>query len=240
MASRILCRTDDRSFDLLLGPAAHITGIASPNQCRCQRRPRHMGVAMAGMLVPALTTLPTGLWEAVFVGLAGWFSWQSVRFLARHLGQGGRARSSPRLALPDASGHVVRHALHVLGALTGGRSDEFGRDVHGGCDRGHGELRGVASVLPDRPQCVGGVASGQAQLVFFEGAGFGRCRQEQRGQWEAAAEPDFRTDDARRTNVTAVTEAPMESERTTGPSWPLASKWPVISPCASRWVTCSS
>ena len=48
-----------------------------------------MGVAMAGMLVPALTTLPTGLWEAVFVGLAGWFCWQSVRFLARHLGQGG-------------------------------------------------------------------------------------------------------------------------------------------------------
>ena len=46
-----------------------------------------MGVAMAGMLVPALTTLPTGLWEAVFVGLAGWFSWQSVRFIARQLGR---------------------------------------------------------------------------------------------------------------------------------------------------------
>lgn len=48
-----------------------------------------MGVAMAGMLVPALATLPTGLWEVVFVGLAVWFSWHSVRFIARHLGPGG-------------------------------------------------------------------------------------------------------------------------------------------------------
>ena len=58
-----------------------------------------MGVAMAGMLVPALTTLPTGVWEAVFVGLAGWFSWQSVRFVARHLGR---------------SGGQLRHVSHYL------------------------------------------------------------------------------------------------------------------------------
>ncbi|HLN43949.1 MAG TPA: DUF5134 domain-containing protein [Acidimicrobiales bacterium] len=59
-----------------------------------------MGVAMAGMLVPALTTLPTGVWEAVFVGLAMWFSWRSVRFIARHLGQGG--------------GHDLHHVSHYL------------------------------------------------------------------------------------------------------------------------------
>ncbi len=59
-----------------------------------------MGVAMAGMLVPALTTLPTGLWEAIFVGLAVWFSWQSVRFIARHIGQGG--------------GHDLHHVSHYL------------------------------------------------------------------------------------------------------------------------------
>jgi hypothetical protein len=47
-----------------------------------------MGVAMAGMLVPALRTLPTGLWEAVFVGLAAWFFWQSTRFVVRHVGAG--------------------------------------------------------------------------------------------------------------------------------------------------------
>jgi hypothetical protein len=47
-----------------------------------------MGVAMAGMLVPALQVLPTGLWEAFFVGLAAWFFRQSARFIARHLGDG--------------------------------------------------------------------------------------------------------------------------------------------------------
>jgi hypothetical protein len=45
-----------------------------------------MGVAMAGMLVPTLTTLPTGLWEAVFVGMGTWFVWRSVRFVARRVG----------------------------------------------------------------------------------------------------------------------------------------------------------
>jgi len=59
-----------------------------------------MGVAMAGMLVPALTTLPMGVWEAVFVGLAGWFSWQSVRFLARHFGQ--------------SAGRDLHHVSHYL------------------------------------------------------------------------------------------------------------------------------
>jgi hypothetical protein len=47
-----------------------------------------MGVGMAGMLVPALQVLPTGLWEAIFVGLAAWFLWQSARFVARHVGAG--------------------------------------------------------------------------------------------------------------------------------------------------------
>lgn len=45
-----------------------------------------MGVAMAGMLVPTLTTLPTGLWEAVFAGMGTWFLWKSVRFVARRVG----------------------------------------------------------------------------------------------------------------------------------------------------------
>ncbi len=40
-----------------------------------------MGLAMAGMLVPRLNLLPDGLWEAVFVAIALWFSWQGVRFV---------------------------------------------------------------------------------------------------------------------------------------------------------------
>jgi hypothetical protein len=42
-----------------------------------------MGVAMAGMLVASLRTLPTGVWEAVFAGLSAWFVVQIVRFVSR-------------------------------------------------------------------------------------------------------------------------------------------------------------
>jgi hypothetical protein len=42
-----------------------------------------MGLAMAGMLVHRLNLLPDGLWEAVFVAIALWFSWQGVRFVMR-------------------------------------------------------------------------------------------------------------------------------------------------------------
>ena len=43
-----------------------------------------MGVAMAGMLVPALEPVPVGLWEVVFGFIAVYFLGQSVRFVARH------------------------------------------------------------------------------------------------------------------------------------------------------------
>jgi len=35
------------------------------------------------MLVPALTVLPTGLWVALFVGLATWFLWGAARWVVR-------------------------------------------------------------------------------------------------------------------------------------------------------------
>ncbi len=38
-----------------------------------------MGVAMAGMLVSGLRTLPTGIWEGVFAVGAAWFGWQTLR-----------------------------------------------------------------------------------------------------------------------------------------------------------------
>lgn len=38
-----------------------------------------MGVAMAGMLLPRLSPLPAGLWEALFGVAAGWFGWQVAR-----------------------------------------------------------------------------------------------------------------------------------------------------------------
>jgi hypothetical protein len=38
-----------------------------------------MGVAMAGMLVPRLATLPDPVWGAVFAAGAGWFGWRAIR-----------------------------------------------------------------------------------------------------------------------------------------------------------------
>ena len=45
-----------------------------------------MGLAMAGMLVPRLKVLPDGVWEAVFVAIALWFTWHGVRFVGRGVG----------------------------------------------------------------------------------------------------------------------------------------------------------
>jgi hypothetical protein len=63
-----------------------------------------MGVAMAGMLVPALNVLPDGLWEVVFAGLAAWFTWRSGSFISRH---GLTGRSSDRI-------HGISHYLTHL------------------------------------------------------------------------------------------------------------------------------
>lgn len=43
-----------------------------------------MGVAMAGMLVASLHTLPAGVWEVVFASLTAWFAAQVVRFVLLH------------------------------------------------------------------------------------------------------------------------------------------------------------
>jgi Domain of unknown function (DUF5134) len=38
-----------------------------------------MGVAMAGMLVTGLRSLPAGMWEGIFAVGAGWFGWRMVQ-----------------------------------------------------------------------------------------------------------------------------------------------------------------
>jgi hypothetical protein len=38
-----------------------------------------MGVAMAGMLLPRLRTLPAGAWDIVFAAAAAWFGWRAIR-----------------------------------------------------------------------------------------------------------------------------------------------------------------
>lgn len=67
-----------------------------------------MGVAMAGMLVTGLRTLPRGAWTAAFGGMVAWFAWQTVR------GRRGVAASPWRC--PHPLPHVVESAamLYML------------------------------------------------------------------------------------------------------------------------------
>jgi hypothetical protein len=70
-----------------------------------------MGVAMAGMLVTGLRTLPTGMWEAVFAVGAGWFGWRMLQ------GRRRTARSAWRCLHPVP--HLVECAamLFMLAVL---------------------------------------------------------------------------------------------------------------------------
>jgi hypothetical protein len=59
-----------------------------------------MGIAMAGMLAPGLTTLPDDAWAAVFCVLAAWFGYRVVR---DYQASGTRAL---------AVGHCAPHLVH--------------------------------------------------------------------------------------------------------------------------------
>jgi len=72
-----------------------------------------MGVAMAGMLVPRLRSLPDGAWEAAFGAAVSWFSWQAIQAYRA----GGRAAHYMPHVL--ASGAMVYMFLAVPPARTG-------------------------------------------------------------------------------------------------------------------------
>jgi hypothetical protein len=62
-----------------------------------------MGVAMAGMLEPRLTSVPVTAWRVVFAAAAAWFAWQAIR--------SGRRVGEARGAHPAA--HAVECAAMV-------------------------------------------------------------------------------------------------------------------------------
>ncbi len=64
-----------------------------------------MGIAMAGMLVSGLTTLPHGAWEVIFALLTVWFGSRVIR----------DARSNGVRAL--AGGHCAPHLVHSAAML---------------------------------------------------------------------------------------------------------------------------
>jgi Domain of unknown function (DUF5134) len=64
-----------------------------------------MGIAMAGMLVAGLTTLPNGVWDAIFAMLTAWFGWRVYR----------ESRAEGVRVLAD--GHRMPHLVHSAAML---------------------------------------------------------------------------------------------------------------------------
>ena len=64
-----------------------------------------MGIAMAGILVPGLSTLPNAVWEVVFAVITAWFAWCLWR------------ESRGRGAAAVASGHYAPHLVHSAAML---------------------------------------------------------------------------------------------------------------------------
>jgi len=64
-----------------------------------------MAIAMAGMLVSSLQTLPNGAWEAIFAVMTAWFAYRVVR----------DAQVSGVRAL--AGGHCAPHLIHAAAML---------------------------------------------------------------------------------------------------------------------------
>jgi hypothetical protein len=99
-----------------------------------------MGIAMAGMLVTSLQTLPTMAWEVIFAILMVWFAW-SAWWRTRGAGLGGLA-----------GGHYAPHLVHSVAMLymylalampAGGNSGMGGMNGMGGTggSGGMGTLR---------------------------------------------------------------------------------------------------
>jgi hypothetical protein len=64
-----------------------------------------MGIAMTGILVPGLSTLPNAVWEVVFAVITAWFAWCL------------RRESRGRGAAALADGHYAPHLAHSAAML---------------------------------------------------------------------------------------------------------------------------
>jgi Domain of unknown function (DUF5134) len=84
-----------------------------------------MGIAMAGILVSGLSTLPNAVWEVVFAVMTTWFAWCLWR------------ESQERGAAAVAHGHYVPHLvqsaamLYVFAALPGPSVEGSGVSISG-------------------------------------------------------------------------------------------------------------
>jgi hypothetical protein len=71
------------------------------------------GIALAGILVPGLSTLPNAVWEAAFAVVTAWFAWC--------LWRENRGRGAAAVARGPNAPHLVQSAamLYVFAALAG-------------------------------------------------------------------------------------------------------------------------
>lgn len=106
-----------------------------------------MGVAMAGMLVPWLSPLPTAVWQAVFAIAAAWFGYQAVQGWRR-------STTASRWQSPHPVPHLVESAamIYMLAALPGSWPGWPGQamampGMGGGHPAGGGSLLALAVIL---------------------------------------------------------------------------------------------
>ena len=99
-----------------------------------------MGIAMAGVLVTSLSTLPDVAWEVIFAVMTAWFAW----FLCRET----RGRGIAALA----SGHHAPHLVHgaamfYMFAALAGPASGGGTGMAGGSAGGMGSLHAPTLAL---------------------------------------------------------------------------------------------
>jgi len=84
-----------------------------------------MGIAMSGILVPGLRTLPNAVWEVVFAVITAWFAWC--------LRRESRGRGAAAVAGGHYAPHVVHSAamLYMFAALAGLSAEGSGISVSG-------------------------------------------------------------------------------------------------------------
>ena len=83
-----------------------------------------MGIAMAGILVPGLSTLPNTAWEVVFAVMTAWFAWCLWRE-SRGRGAAAVARGHAPHLVPSAA------MLYIFAALAGPSAEGSGMSMSG-------------------------------------------------------------------------------------------------------------
>jgi len=84
-----------------------------------------MGIAMAGILVPGLSTLPNAAWEVVFAVMTAWFIWC--------LWRESQGRGAAAVTRSHYSPHLVHSAamLYIFAALAGPGAKGSGMSMSG-------------------------------------------------------------------------------------------------------------